>query len=57
MVSKQLVALLSSPRDNLSRMGLLKNPETTTVSGFSLCLKLCFGANLVQLSIKQYHTI
>ena len=35
----------------------LKNPETTTVSGFSLCLKLCFGANLVQLSIKQYHTI
>ena len=34
-----------------------KNPETTTVSGFSLCFENGFGANLVQLSMKQYHTI
>ena len=34
-----------------------KNPETTTVSGFSLCSENGFGANLVQLSMKQYHTI
>ena len=44
-------------RDNLSRMGLLKNPGTTTVSGFFFCLKLCFGANMVQLSMKKYPAI
>ena len=35
-------------------MGLLKNPGTTTVSGFFFCLKLCFGANLVQIIKKAY---
>ena len=37
---RPLAALPSSPRDNLCLIKNFKNPETATVSGFSLCIEI-----------------